>query len=157
VLASVDPVTVQIRYDIRPDDLYEFGGYCTRLGNLYYSTDGASLLLVQLSTWRILQAATEDRLTPAVFWATSRALRMDDERKDVLCNGPIPGIDYGAIQPAFTNDVFFTPMKVADSDGGSVDDWWARLLTNREMSPEEIRQEAIMGRGNLWVFRRPDR
>jgi hypothetical protein len=112
-------------------------------------------LLVQLTAWRILQAATESRLTPAIFWATSRALRMDDERKDIFYNGPIPGIDYGAIQLAFNQ--FCTPMKVADSDGTSVDDWWVRLLTNKEMSPEEIRQEAIMGRGNLWVFRRPDR
>jgi hypothetical protein len=154
VLAGVDLATVQIRYDIRPDQLYMLGDYCTKGGPPGYSVDGVSLVLVQLSAWRILQAATQGRLTPTVFWATARALRMDAESEESYA-GPIPGIDYGAIEP--TLEQFCTPLQVADSDGPSVDDWWVRLLTNREKSPEEVREEAVMGRGNQWVFRRPDR
>lgn len=62
-------------------------------------------------------------------------------------------VDYGPIVDSW--DQYAKWTEVCDSD--EPDPWWVLLLCCSKGSDEEILDEAWNGRGNLWVYVRPDR
>jgi hypothetical protein len=141
---------VQTVYDVVTDE-YFYGGYKTRDGLRDFSVDGESLIIEQLSVHRILLAATGGSVDGRVLWATRYALGTAD--------GPGTGvakdIDYGVVSRSW--EQFVAPHMVADSNLDYDHLWCSKLFARTDMTTEEKVREATMGRGNLWVFKRPDR
>jgi hypothetical protein len=108
--------------------------------------DGRSVCIIQTSAYRIMLAAAP-RVLPIVFWQTARALHI--ESKKFAC-GWLPGVDYGPMSRTF--DQFCDPCSAADPDFD-----WESFLVNDMLTLQEMRKEALMGKGNLYVYRRPDR
>jgi hypothetical protein len=121
--------------------------------------DGQTIWSIQLSSWLILLAATGGRLTAPLFWLTATGLGEEPG----LELGTIPTIKYGPIEGSMTEICF--PMFVADVPDTAGDmepqdakeQWWASMLSKSWSSMDVLVDEAVMGGGNLWVFRRPDR
>jgi hypothetical protein len=138
---------VQVIYDVVTED-HSLGGYATRDELRQFWVDGWSVLVEQLTVYRVLLAATGGCVDGRVLWATRCALG-----SAYPCSGVAKGIDYGVISRSW--EQFVQPHLVADSD----DPLWfsGTLFASKDMTTEEKVREATMGRGNLWVYKRPDR
>jgi len=71
-------------------------------------------------------------------------------------NGAIDGINYGpvvGIQEQYANWLGISGVRNYDEQ---VNDW-QRMLTQEGKTDEEILYDAWRGRGNMWVFVRPDK
>jgi hypothetical protein len=143
----VDITDVQTIYDVVTED-HNLGGYATRDGLRDFVVDGETLILEQLSVYRILLAATGGCVNGRILWATRYTLGTAYPG-----TGVAKGIDYGVISRSW--EQFVQPHLVADSDGDPL--WYSKLFARNDMTTEEKVCEATMGRGNLWVFKRPDR
>jgi hypothetical protein len=143
---------VQTVYDVVTEDYdYCYGAYGTRDRLRDFSVDGESFIIEQLSVHRILLAATEGRVDGRVLWATQYTLGGANRSG----TGVAKDIDYGIIDRSW--EQFVEPHMVADSDSDHGPLWYSKLFARTDMTTEEKVREATMGRGNLWVFKRPDR
>jgi hypothetical protein len=138
---------VQTVYDVVTGE-YTLGGYKTRDGLRDFSVDGRSLIVEQLTVYRILLAATGGRIDGRILWATRCALG-----SAYPGTGVARDVNYGVISRSW--EQFVQPHLVADSDGDLL--WYSALFARKDLTTEEKVREATMGRGNLWVFKRPDR
>ena len=69
-------------------------------------------------------------------------------------------IDYGPIERSFSQTVI--KPGVCESgyqreDYDLINDWWFNLIGDPNLTDNEILKEAWGGKGNLWVYTRPDR
>jgi len=70
--------------------------------------------------------------------------------------GVIDGIDYGPVVGTQEQYTRWLGISGVRDYGEQVDDW-QRMLTQEGKTDEEILHDAWRGRGNMWVFVRPDR
>ena len=104
-------------------------------------------LIVSYTSYLILKKAAPE-VKPHILYALAYG-----GNRDTM--GVIAGIDYGPVSGIFGQYAYLPGI----CEGGSEYPvtFWRRLLSDEERADEDILHDAWKGRGNMWVFVRPDR
>ncbi|KAJ7670326.1 hypothetical protein B0H17DRAFT_1086032 [Mycena rosella] len=140
---KISPTTSTALYDVVPTNLSYYGSYTDADDSSVYYCIGPCYYLITHSSFVILRHRfpffhphlVHKFLATNPFWST---------------------LDYGPVERTRDQSVYWLNVGDVpqDQDAG---EWWSQLLTSKDKSAAEIWEDAWMGRGNMWVFVRPDR
>ena len=142
-------------FNVTPGDDPHSGEFHSKNPKHTFEPGATSTVMMMYSAYLIVKQAAP-RLKPHMIVHLLHYPKLDGDQ----WSGCIIGIDYGAITGIHEQDAFF-PGTISDAPivrGNPVYlRAWKDLLTDKKKTNEEILYEAWRGRGNLWVFVRPDR
>ncbi|KDR79436.1 hypothetical protein GALMADRAFT_243516 [Galerina marginata CBS 339.88] len=117
-------------------------------GEYLVASFGFSLIITYTAYLILKQAAPQ--VTPHALYALAYGAALGDL-------GHIKGVDYGPVGHIINPDYVDWLGICEDDDWYRRNDFWKNLLTQKNKTDEEILHDAWRGRGNMWVFVRPDR
>ncbi|KAF8806783.1 hypothetical protein BYT27DRAFT_7190447 [Phlegmacium glaucopus] len=134
-------------FNIVPGDSPYYGDYRNEDndGTEYSVLGYGTTLIIMYTSYLILKQAFP-RMKPHIIYDLAYHLNPS-------FNGHVPGVDYGPVNGI--QDQHANWLGISDFDEPVKN--WKRMLTKQGKSDEEILYEAWRGRGNMWVFVRPDR
>lgn len=137
-------------FDVVPGDNPDLGdyGHKDHDGRFYSVLPYGTTLIIMYTSYLILKQASP-RLKPHMIYDLAY-------HENPSCNGHVPGVDYGPVNGI--QDQYAEWPGVSDVRGfdEQIRDWKI-MLTKKGKTDEEILYDAWRGRGNMWVFVRPDR
>ncbi|KIM38509.1 hypothetical protein M413DRAFT_242510 [Hebeloma cylindrosporum] len=132
-------------FNVCPEEDPVYGEYRDADGHSF-STDGGSIIIVAYTSYLILKQAAPE-VKPNILCALVNRYRHT--------TGEVPEIDYGPVGRTFDRHVEWT--SICEEGSRYPNQFWYRLLSNKERADEDILHDAWRGPGNMWVFVRPDR
>jgi hypothetical protein len=141
-------------FNVTPGDDPDSGEFHSKDPKRTFELGLGSTVIMMYSAYLIVKQAAP-RLKPHMILHLLYHPKLDGNG----WSGCIPGIDYGAMTGIHEQDAFFPGTISAPIVRGDPKYLraWKDLLTDKGKTDEEILYEAWRGRGNLWVFVRPDR
>ena len=104
-------------------------------------------LIVTYTSYVILKQAAPE-INPHILYSLAY-----EGRRELM--GGVAGIDYGPVSRIIRQHAYWAA--ICDNGFDNPVTFWRQLLGNKERSDEDILHDAWKGRGNMWVFVRPDR
>lgn len=120
-----------------------------KLYNIWWQ---GSAYLLTFSTYCILKTVAPDLSINNLYRSLGSGSETNGDSDHCFIDTPVT-IDYGIVQKTFGQ--YVDTLNVCDDEdpGG----WWTRLLCFSTLTDEEVLDEGWNGKGNLWVYLRPDR
>ena len=142
--------TITEVFDVLTGDNPSFGEYEDIDGESFSVLPYGNNLIVTYTSYLILKQAAPE-VKPHILYA----LAYGGGRGTM---GEIAEIDYGPVGRIVRRHAFW-PAICGNSEGRFENPviFWRQLLRNKERAEEDILHDAWKGRGNMWVFVRPDR
>jgi hypothetical protein len=152
MLNPPDPVeytesTITEVFNVFIGDNPGLGDYKDIDGEVFSVLPNQNSLIVTYTSYLILKQVAPE-VKPHILYALAYGRNGDTM-------GEVEGIDYGPV-----GRIIRQPALWAAICGNGFENpvtFWRQLLRNKERSDEDILHEAWKGRGNMWVFVRPDR